>query len=155
MYGVNGTLAHMAESGVLALLHMRRMRRMRAHTRKVNRMDGLHFDPRGDVKVFIQQQDGTVFEMTASIVSLDIQSLPTTRLFLATSGRYCRHEPTTFMNIHLSGTGLTVYQQGEAVESVTRRRSALEWLCDFCGSPNTREHTHCTQCSAARSFVYD
>jgi hypothetical protein len=29
-----------------------------------------------------------------------------------------------------------------------------EWKCDWCGSPNPKDNTHCSQCGGARSFIY-
>jgi hypothetical protein len=38
-------------------------------------------------------------------------------------------------------------------EGLTEPSYQSEYMCLYCGSPNSVEHTHCKKCGAPRSFV--
>ena len=42
----------------------------------------------------------------------------------------------------------------ESRQDLSAKRRAVEWRCDYCGSPNLRDDAWCSQCGAARSFIY-
>ena len=43
----------------------------------------------------------------------------------------------------------------EFSKTVTNRMAQMEWMCNFCGTPNPKKHRTCSQCGAPRSFLYD
>lgn len=62
--------------------------------------------------------------------------------------------------INLIGIGPMVWTSPD--ELLRKKKSAVEWKCEWCGNINPREARHCGEknkhavgCGAARSFIYD
>lgn len=91
------------------------------------------------VKVFIQSPDGRVMEVNSVAISInmerDISLISRTRIELEAIG------PITWMSNDLFNTAIRM------------RRSAKEYRCSWCGSPNKIHRTHCSQCGGARDFI--
>lgn len=62
----------------------------------------------------------------------------------------------TEWTMELRGIGdLSFESPTEYRRKVEKTKSAIEWVCDWCGSINPRECRKCESCGGARSFVYE
>jgi hypothetical protein len=108
----------------------------------------------GQLKVYIERPDGTVIEMTGVATSLSV-SHDIGYLTSIDSAYDLTHGSRHSYELIIQGTGSPVYTSKQWRKEVTARRTASEWMCDYCESPNFRKDRFCTQCGKARSFLYD
>ena len=104
-----------------------------------------------EAKIYLEDVNGNLVDITADSVCLSIYSqLPE----LGGIGRGFLRQTSAEITVNFTGH-YDLYDQLEWHEHVNQLRSEHEWMCDYCKSPNPRKNTHCSQCGAVRSFLYE
>ncbi len=113
------------------------------------------FTSDGPVKVFLEQPDGTVHELTGAMKEFEInQEIEVSQpRYLGDTLVGGNHTITATFTI--VGDAYKIFKPKEFGKEVQNRNLANEWMCDWCGSPNIWTDRHCDSCGGARSFIYD
>lgn len=106
-----------------------------------------------ELLVTMELPDGTIFSGKAMCAEIR-QAMGADRL-------YYSGEDAQFVagqrewTMELRGIGSMMFEDsGDFRHKVERKKSAIEWACDWCASINPRRATKCSSCGGARSFVY-
>lgn len=111
----------------------------------------------GPIKLYLEQPDGTTHELTGSLTEFEIsQDVEIATLDRGADIRDSMMGTQTITaNFTVIGDLYNIFKPNEFEKEVQKRNLAREWMCDWCGSPNTWIDRHCDSCGGARSFIYD
>lgn len=110
----------------------------------------------GPVKLYLEEPDGTVHELTGAMKEFEIiQDVQVSRSPRFEDDKLIAGFPTITANFTIVGDVYKLFKPKEFEMEVQNRNLANEWMCDWCGSPNTWIDRHCDSCGGARSFIYD
>lgn len=109
------------------------------------------------VKLYLEQPDGTVHELTGSMTEFEInQDIGVHQISDGgVMDRMVMGEQVITANFTIIGDAYKLFNPNEFELEVQNRNLAQEWMCDWCGSPNIWTDRHCDRCGGARSFIYD
>lgn len=107
------------------------------------------------VRVTLELPDGTLWAGQAMCAEVQ-QQMDIDRLYGFGGGNNRFLPGRLEWTIELRGIGdLSFKSPTEYRHKVKKTKSAIEWVCDWCGSITPREHRKCESCGGARSFVYE
>lgn len=111
----------------------------------------------GQVKLYLEQPDGTTHELTGSMTEFEISQdigVMTLDRDGPVKGSAVSVRPIVTANFTIVGDLYKLFKPNEFEIEVYNRSQAREWMCDWCGSPNVWLDRHCDSCGGARSFIY-
>ena len=94
-------------------------------------------------RVTLEMPDGKVIDGLAHIIEIE-HSVP-----------YDGAVEWSMTLMGLADKPLWYHTRESAAQNQQKRKSALEWACDYCGAVWPKETTQCVQCGGWRSFLYD
>lgn len=104
-------------------------------------------------RVTLELPDGTIFSGQAYCAEIR-QDVGLNHIFTP-DGNEHRFPHSIGWSMELRGIGNMFFElQSDFKDKIDAKRSAIEWICDWCGSVNPKERRKCESCGGNRAFVY-
>jgi rubrerythrin len=103
----------------------------------------------GDCIVTIEMPGGVVAHGKASSFSTRFEQIEITS-FSDSARQYIPGKQKTEVSFTLDSL-----QWEETEKFISKIKKSIEWMCDYCGTPNDKKIKSCHKCGAPRSFVYE